>query len=161
MRLVDHQPGAVAPRHSDKRRQIGHVAVHAVVPLDHEQRVAVARTRFAEQPVGGFVVEMRKRHPARAGQDRTLDDAVVDQRVVNDHVVAAEQMPDHGDVGRMTADEGDAVLGAVEAGQRVFELAVDRALAGDRAARRDGGAVAVDRRLAARSVIRGWPLRPR
>ena len=156
MRLVDHQPGPMAARHSDKGRQIGDVAVHAVMPLDDEQRMPVARARLAKQPIGGFVVEMRKRHPPRPGKHRALNDAVVDQRIVHDHVVAAEQMADHRDIRRMAADQGDAVLGAVDARQRVLQLAMDRALAGDRTARRDRGAVAVDRRLrGARDIADG------
>ena len=82
------------------------------------------------------------------------DDAVVDQRIVHDHVVAAEQMADDRDIGRMAADQRDGVLGAVNARQRPFQLAVDRPLAGHRAARRHRGAVAVDRRLRRRGDSR-------
>ena len=137
VRFVDHQPGAMSPRCSDEGRQIGDIAIHAVMALDDEQRAPVARPRLAQQPVGGFVVEMRKRHPAGAGKHRALNDAVVDQRVVNDHVVAAEQMPDDRDVGRMAADQDDAVFAAVDPRERLLELAVNRPLAGDRPAGRD------------------------
>ena len=64
MRLVDHQPGAMAARDGDKGRQIGDVAVHAVMAFDDQQRMPVARARLAEQPVGGFVVEMGERYAA-------------------------------------------------------------------------------------------------
>ncbi len=79
-----------------------------------KQRVPIARACFAKDAVSGFGIEMREGYPARAGQKRALDDAVVDQSVVHDHVVAAKQLPDHSDVGRMAADEGDAIFGAVQ-----------------------------------------------
>ncbi len=94
MRLVDHQPRAMAPRDGDKGRQIGDVAIHAVMAFDDQERMPGAPARLAEQPVSGLVVEMGERRPARPGQRRPLDDAVVDQRIMNDDVVAPEQTPD-------------------------------------------------------------------
>ncbi len=123
------------------------------MPLDDEERTPAAGPRLRQQPIGGLVVEMGERGPARPGQHCALNDAVVNERVVHDHVVAAQEMADHGDVGRMAADQDDAVLGAVQTGQRPLELAVHRPLARDRAARRDRGAVAVDRRLGRRGDL--------
>src|SRR5438046_600654 len=90
---------------------------------------------------------MTKRHPPRTRQDRALHDAVVDERVVDDYVVAAEQMADDGHIGRMAADQHDAVLGAMNPRQRLLQFAVDRALPRYHAAGRYRGAVAIDRRL--------------
>src|SRR5205814_6713943 len=98
MRFIDHQPGPIAAGDSDEGWQIGNIAVHAVVPLDDEERMPAARTRFAEQTIGGFEVEMRKGHPPRPGKHRALNDAVVDEGIVHDHVVAAEQVSDDRDV---------------------------------------------------------------
>ena len=142
------------PRHLDKGGEVGHVAIHAVMAFNHQQRTAMARPRLASTLSAASRIEMAERHPPRARQDRALHDAVVDERVVHDDVVAAEQMADDGDVGRMPADEGDAILGAMDARQRRFELAMDRALAGDRAAGGNRGAVAVDRRLRRRGDAR-------
>jgi len=58
----------------------------------------------------------------------------MDQRIVNNYVVAAEQMPDHSDIRRMAANQDDAVLAAMDPRQHLFQLAVDRPLAGDRTA---------------------------
>ena len=124
-------------RRVDEGRQIRHVAIHAVVPLDDEQRVPVTRAYLAEDAVGGCGIEMRERHTAGAGQNCALDDAVVDQCVVHDHVIATEQLPDHGNVGRMAADQSDAILGAVHVRQLQLELAVHRAFARHRPACRD------------------------
>ena len=88
---------------------------------------------------------MTERHAARARQDRALHDAVVDEGVVHDHIIATEQMADDGNVGRVSADQHDAVLGAVDPRQRLLQFAVDRALSRYHAAGRDRGAVAVDR----------------
>src|SRR6516225_1056668 len=90
---------------------------------------------------------MRKRHPTCSGQCRPLDDTVVDQRIMHDYVVTAEQMPDYSDVRRMATDQGDTILTSVDPRQHLLQLAVDWPFAGDRTARRDGGAVTVDRRL--------------
>src|SRR5215831_268946 len=83
MSLVDHQPGAVTPRHCNEGRQIRNVAVHTVMTLDDYQRVSVARPQLGEQPVGGTVIEMGERHAPRAGQLGALDYTIVDQRVVD------------------------------------------------------------------------------
>ena len=115
--------------------------------LDDEERAIVARTQLAEQTIGGFVVKMAKRRPACPRQCCSLGDAVVDQRIMHDQIVAAEQMPDDSNVRRMSADERDTIVGAMEARQRLLQLAVKRSLAGNRAAGRDCCAVAVDCRL--------------
>src|SRR6516162_4567576 len=117
------------------------------MPLDDEKRAPVAWTQLAQQPIGRLVVEMRKWHPACAGQRRSLDDAVVNQRIVNDHVVSTEQMPDHRNVGRMAPDKNGAILAAMYPCEHLLELAVKRPFAGDRATRRDRGPITVNRIL--------------
>ena len=107
----------------------------------------MARPSLRQRLVGRLGIEVVKRDPPRAGQHRALHDAVVNERIMHDDVVAAEQMADNGDVRRMAADQRDRVLSAVNARQCPFQIAVDRALAGHWAARRDRGAIAVDRRL--------------
>ena len=57
------------------------------------------------------------------------------QAVVDDDVVAPEKMPDDRDIGRMAADQDDTVLATVYVGEGTLELAMDRALAGDRTTR--------------------------
>src|SRR5215467_12341468 len=106
--------------------------------------MAVAGTHFTKQPISRFVIEMREWHAARSGQHRSLNNAIVDQRVVDNDVIAPEKMADDRDIGRMTADEDQTVLGAVNGSECLFELAVDRPLARDRTARRHRRAVAVD-----------------
>jgi len=49
-----------------------------------------------------------------------LNDAVVDQRIVNDYIVTAEQMSDHGDVRRMAADQSDTIFAAVNPRQHLL-----------------------------------------
>src|SRR5205807_10199260 len=58
-----------------------------------------------------------------------------------------EEVADHRDVGEITADEDQAIIGTEELGKSPLELAVQGELAGDDAARRGRGAVLVDRRL--------------
>src|ERR1700758_2492639 len=78
--------------------------------------------------IGRFMVEMREWHPARSGEHRTLGDAVVDQRIMHDNVIASEQMTDNRHVSRVTADQNDAVFGAMYFGERAFKRTVNRAL---------------------------------
>jgi hypothetical protein len=80
------------------------------------------------------------------------------QRIMHDQIVAAEQMPDHRNVRRMSATSATQSRSHGGASAR-SSLAVQRSLAGNRLAGRDRGAVAVDRSLAA-AEIRGCPLRP-
>src|SRR6516165_7520829 len=96
--------------------------------FDYEEGAAVAWTSFAQQPIGRFMVEMRKWHPACSGEHRTLRDAVMDQRIMHDDVIASEQMTDNRHVGRVAADQNDAVFGAVHFGERALERAVNRTL---------------------------------
>src|SRR5438105_15298641 len=101
------------------------------MPLDDQERMVVARTQLAQQAVCRLVVEVAKRRPARAGQRRSLSDAVMNQRIVHDQIVAAEQMSDDGDVCRMTTDEHGAILAAMKLRQRLLQLALQRPLAGN------------------------------
>src|SRR5262249_62241453 len=117
------------------------------MPLEDEERAPMPRARIREDPVGRLGVEMTERRAPRPRQHCPLDDAVVDQRIMDDEVVAAEQMTYYRDVCRMAADQGDAVFGAVNPCQRALEVAVYRALAGNRPTGRDGRAIAIDRRL--------------
>src|ERR1700730_4931835 len=132
MVFVNHQPGAVASRHGDEPRQVGDIAIHAVMTLDDKERAIVARTQITEQTIGGYVVEMGKRRPAGPRQSCSLGDAVVDQRIMHDQIVAPGRMPDGRTVRRMSAAERDTILAAMETRQRLLELAVERSLAGHR-----------------------------
>ena len=80
-------------------------------------------------------------------EPRALEDGVVGEDVVDDEVARAQQVPDRRDVGRVARDEDDRRGRAEEPGQRALELAMDRLLAGDQAARAGAGAVAIDRVL--------------
>ena len=62
------------------------------------------RAQLPQQSIRGLVIEMRKRHPTCTRERRPLNDAVVDQRIVNNYVVTSEQMTDQGDVRRMAAN---------------------------------------------------------
>ena len=92
--------------------KMNHLATRVI--LDDQKRAPVAWTQLAQEPICGSVVEMRKRHPTCAGQRRPLNDAVVDQCIVNDYVVTTEQMPNHGDIRRMAADQNDTILAAMD-----------------------------------------------
>src|SRR5205823_7266110 len=64
MRLVDHEPGAMPPRHGDEGAEVGHIAVHAVMPFDDEERAAMARPRLGQYLVRRLGIEMTNRDAA-------------------------------------------------------------------------------------------------
>ena len=144
VRLVDHQESLVARFHLDEAGQVGEVAVHAVKAFDGDQHALVAAANLAQQLVQALPVVVRKGAPLRAGKLDALQDAVVDQCVVNDQILGAEQIADAGYIGGMAADEDDAVLDAVKIGQRGLQIALDGAFAGYQAAGGGRGAPAVD-----------------
>ena len=118
-----------------QRRQVGDVAVLAVDALDHDQHPAVLVAGGGEDRVEGRRVVVRERPPGRPGQLAALDDAVVGERVVDDEVARADEVPDHGDVRRVPADQRDRVVGAEQRGQLGLQLLVDRLLPGQHPAR--------------------------
>ena len=67
--------------------------------------------------------------------------------VVYDEIGRFHQRGDGRDVGGVPTDKAERGLSLVEVGERALELAVEHTLAGDDAARRDRGAVLVDRGL--------------
>ena len=86
VRLIDHQPGAVALLQLDELRQVGDVAVHGIEAFDDDQRVAARAPVRAQQPLE--VIEIVVPEGERLGV-RKLDageQAVVRQLVVQDEV---------------------------------------------------------------------------
>ena len=144
MGFVDHQEGLVALLDVDEARQVGDVAIHAVEAFDDDQRALEVAADFAEDVFQRGRVVVVEGAAGGAGKLDAFENAVVDQAVMDDQVLGAEQRGDGRHVGGMAADEGDAVLDFVEAGNGFFELALDRPLAGDQTAGRSRGAVAVD-----------------
>lgn len=145
--FVDHEEGAVALLDLDEARQVGVVAVHAVDAFQHDEDAFELAALVVEDGVERFPVVVGEGQAARAGELDALQDAVVDQFVVQHQVARAEEVADGGDVGGVAADEGDGVVHAVEGGDLGFEFAVHGAFAGNQAAGGHRGAVAVDRGL--------------
>jgi hypothetical protein len=152
--------GAMAPLDLDEVRQIGNIAVHAVQPFDDDQHALVLQAALRQQPIERFPIVVRERHASRARQLAADQCAVVDQRIVHDQVLRPEQVSDGRHIGRVATDEHDAVVHAMGSGERLFEFAVDRTLAGDQPARRGRRAVAVNGRLGG-LIDLGMPARPR
>ncbi|MBB5462648.1 hypothetical protein HDG33_006322 [Paraburkholderia sp. Cpub6] len=89
-----------------------------------------------------------------AAQLRALHDAVMRERVVHDQVAGTEQRADHGHIGRVVADEHDAIVDLVERRERRFEFALHGPLARHHAARGRRRAIAVDRLFRPRTYVR-------
>ena len=141
----------------DEGRQVGDVTVLAVDAFDDDQHPAVLVTDVGEQLVERGVVVVRERPARGAGELAALHDAVVREAVVDHQVAFAEQVPDHGDVGGVAADQSDRVLGAEQLRQLELQFAVDGLLAGEQARRRAGAAPSAHRvrhRLGHRGVAR-------
>src|SRR5882762_916613 len=59
VRFVDHQEGTVAPLDLNEMRQVGHVSVHAVQPLDHDQHALVLYAALCQQAIQCFPIIVR------------------------------------------------------------------------------------------------------
>ena len=70
----------------------------------------------------------------------------MDQRVMDHKILRTEQLRDRRQICRMTADEHDAIVDAMQCGEFALKLAVDRTLTRDQSARRRGGSVTFDGR---------------
>ncbi|EXI67521.1 MAG: hypothetical protein AW07_04517 [Candidatus Accumulibacter sp. SK-11] len=134
MRFVDHQKGAVLALDVDEARQLGVVAVHAVDAFEDDQHALEVCPLFSQQRFEACPVVVREGESAGAREADTLQNAVVHQFVVDNQVACSKQVADRRHVGRVATDEGDCVLRAVGAGDRLFEFTVDQALSGDQPA---------------------------
>ena len=147
----DHQPRLPPLLDGDEAREIAEIAVHAVQPFrDNEHALVAVADRF-QQRIERVEVVVGERAALGLRQLRAHDDAVVGERIVDDEVARAEEGADRRNVGGVPADERQACLLAVVAGERRLERPMDGALAGDQPARRSGDPVAVDR------LARGGP----
>lgn len=142
--FVDHEEAAVAPLDLDEAGQVRVVAIHAVDAFQHDEHALELMALLIEQVVERAPVVVRERQPPGAGELYALQNAVVDQFVVQDEVARAEEVADGRHIGGVAAHEGDGVIHAVQASDLDFQFAVDGALAGHQAAGRDRGAIAVD-----------------
>jgi len=97
---------------------------------------------------------MRKRHAPRARERGPLNNAVMDQCIMDDDVVSTEQVANDGNVRRMPTDQSDAVLRPVDPGEPVFEIPMELALARYRSARLYRRPISVHSRLCSRDDMR-------
>ena len=131
----------------DEFRQIRVIAIHAVNAFDDHQHPLELATLLFQNGVQSCPVVVRKREPFCARQLDALQRAVVYQCVMQDQVFRSKQITDGGDIGGMTADEGNGFVHVINFGKRGLELAVDRPLARNNTTRRHRGAVLIDGRL--------------
>ncbi len=133
MRIVNHEPRAMAFLDGDQGREIAEVAVHRIEALGHDQRPLVASPQGGKQRVERGHVIMRKGPALAARHNRAHDDAVVRQRIMDDEVARAEQGADRRNVGGVPADIGEARFSLVMASKSAFERADVRAALPQRA----------------------------
>src|SRR5262245_11019142 len=111
MRFVNHEESAVAALDLDKTRQIGKIAVHAINALKHDQHALELAALLRQDGVERGPVVVRKGQALGARELDALQRAVVDQFVVQDQVSRSEQIADGSDIGGMTADKDDGIVG--------------------------------------------------
>ena len=145
VRLVDHQPGAVALAQLNDRRQVAEVALHREDAVDdHHHPAAVAR-RALEHPL-----ELRHLVVAERAQLRAREHAAVQNRrvvggVADHRVAGAEDGADAADVGLVAGGEDDRLLGLHPLGQLALELEVKRGGPVEQPRTRQPGAVGLER----------------
>lgn len=93
MSFVHHQKTLVPLLYLDELRQVA-VSVHAVNAFDHDQHPAIVPPQFAEQMIQGGPVIVRERAAVRPGEDRSLDNAIVGECIMQNEVPRPEEMTD-------------------------------------------------------------------
>ena len=135
MRVVNHQPGIMPPFYLNKGRQVGNIAVHAVQAFNGDQHALELLPDRRQQRIQRHEIIVRKRTPLGTGQDRTGQDAVVGKALMDDQILRPENGADGRNIGRVAADENDAIFLPIMLRQGTFEYLVSRPFAGDQPAR--------------------------
>ena len=129
VRLVDHQPRAVAAAELDDRRQVADVALHREDAVDDDEHPAAVARRTVEhllQLVHLVVPEWAK---LGAGESAAVEDGSVVGRVADHRVPRPEDRADAAQVRLIAGAEDDRILGVHELGELALEIDVE----GDRA----------------------------
>ena len=147
VRLVHVEHGVVTTLDLDEPGQIGEVAIHAVDPLDRHDDAPVFRAEVAEEAVELVVVVVAEAPLARLRGDRSLNDAVVGQFVIEDQIFGAEEVVEDRGVRAVAAGEDGRALGAEERRQLPIEVVEERVVTADHPARGGTASKAVDGRL--------------
>ena len=145
VRLVDHQPGAVAPAELDDRRQVAEVALHREDAVDDHQHAAAVAGRALEH-----LLELRHLVVAEGAQLGARELAAVEDRgvvggVADHRVAGAEDRADAADVGLVAGGEDDRLLGLHPLGELALELEVKRGGAVEQPRAGEPGAVGLER----------------
>ena len=129
MRLVHHEKGAVPLFDLNECRQLRDIAIHTVDAFNHDEGSAETGTRLPENLVQSLPVVVGKRKVRCLGELASLENAVVDQGIMNDEVEFAEQMADSGHVGGMPAHKDQAVFRSNQTGNFFLNFTMQWSLA--------------------------------
>ena len=132
MRFIDDEDGVVALGGVGEPGEGGGVAVHAEEGLGDEEP-APGGPGFVEEARRTVRVSVGIDGDSRPGEAAAVDDAGMVEGVGDDDVVGSGQGGEDADVGLVARREDECGLAAEELGQRLFELAVRREVAGDQA----------------------------
>ena len=144
MRVIDHQPGAIALLELDHAGKIRNVAFGGIEALDDDERVFVLGALLAQDFLQRLEIVVLVGERLGARQAHADNGAVVHELVMHDEILRAHDGADGRHVGGMTADEHQRSFNANCLGDLLLQLAVQRRIAGNHTARRHRGAISID-----------------
>ena len=142
VRLVDHQPRAVALAELDDLGQRRDVALHREDAVDDDEDAAAVAGGALEHPLELVHAVVAEGAQLGAGEQAAVEDRGVVAGVADDGVARAEDRAEHAEVRLVAGGEDDRVLGAHPLGDLALELEVQRDRPVEQARAGQAGAVA-------------------
>src|SRR5215218_9631805 len=150
VRLVDHEPRAIALAQVADRRQRRDVALHREHAVDDDEDPAAVARGFLERALELVHAVVPVRAQLGARQQAAVEDRGVVARVGHDGVAGGEDRAERARDGLVAGGEHDGVVGAHPLRELALELQVQRGGAVEQARAGQAGAEALERLAGAR-----------
>ena len=93
MSVIDHQPGAIALLNLDHVRQLGHLSLCRIEPLDDDEAVSIFRPLVTQNRLELIQPVVVERTSRRARQSYANHGTVVHELIVNDQIRSVITVP--------------------------------------------------------------------
>ena len=129
--VVGHQPGVVGAGNPRERRKRREVAVHGKDAVGQDERPRMGVAVLGEKGAHMVDVVMAEGEQPRAAQLGAAPQAGMRELVDQEEVFFARQGWNDAEIGQITGAEHAGALGSLEPGEAVFQLGIERVIAGD------------------------------
>ena len=144
MSLVHHKQSTVLLLQPDEFGKVADIAVHRVNTFGDNENAPVLVLNPFEYTLEVFHIVVLEVHSLCAGEYTALNAAVMCKCIVEDKVIGTDKVADDIDISAVAADEYDRIISSEHTCDLLFEEFVKLYLTCEKAAARNGGAVAVD-----------------